>query len=138
MAEGIFKTLLTEEYCTVRSAGILPMNGLPPAQFSIDVVREYGGSIAPHQTKSITRDMIEWADLILVMEFKHYSAILEIAREAAVKTFLLKEYRRRVKYNEVADPVGKDIHAYRKAAQDMLPSLKLVARDIKQRYRHAK
>lgn len=138
LAEGIFKTLITEDYCQVKSAGILPMDGLPPAQFSLDVVQEFGGSIIHHQTKRITQEIIEWADLILVMEFKHYNAILEIAREAAVKTFLLKEYRRRVKYNEVADPVGKDIHAYRKAAQDMLPSLKLIAKDIKQRFRNAK
>jgi tRNA threonylcarbamoyl adenosine modification protein (Sua5/YciO/YrdC/YwlC family) len=138
LAEGIFKTLITQDYCQVKSAGIMPMDGLPPAQFSLDVVQEYGGSIIHHQTKRITKEIIEWADLILVMEFKHYNVIVEIAREAAVKTFLLKEYRRRVKYNEVADPVGKDIHAYRTAAQDMLPSLQLIAKDIKQRFRNAK
>jgi tRNA threonylcarbamoyl adenosine modification protein (Sua5/YciO/YrdC/YwlC family) len=134
LAEGIFKTMISEDYCQVKSAGIVPMDGLPPAQFSLDVVQEYGGSIAHHQTKRVTQEMIEWADLILVMEFNHYNAIVDIAREAAVKTFLLKEYRRRVKYNEVADPVGKDIHAYREAARDMLPSLKLIARDIKKRF----
>jgi tRNA threonylcarbamoyl adenosine modification protein (Sua5/YciO/YrdC/YwlC family) len=134
LAEGIFKTLISEDYCQVKSAGVLPMDGLPPAQFSLDVVQEYGGSIAHHQTKQITQELIEWADLVLVMEFKHYSAIVEIAREAAVKTFLLKEYRRKVKYNEVADPIGKDIHAYREAARDMLPSLQLIARDVRSRF----
>jgi tRNA threonylcarbamoyl adenosine modification protein (Sua5/YciO/YrdC/YwlC family) len=138
LAEGIFKTLIPEDCCHVKSAGILPMDGLPPAQFSLDVVQEFGGSIIHHQTKRVTQEIIEWADLILVMEFKHYNAILDIAREAAVKTFLLKEYRRRVKYNEVADPVGKDIHAYRMAAQDMLPSLKLIAKDIRSRFRKGK
>jgi len=134
LAEGIFKTLLTEEYCAVQSAGILPMNGLPAAQFSVEVVKEYGGSITQHLTKNITRELIDWADLILVMEFKHYNTILEIASAAATKTFLLKEYKRRTKYNEVSDPVGLDINAYRVAAKEMLPSLKLIARDVEKRF----
>ena len=138
MAEGIFRTLIAQEYCSVRSAGILPMNGLPPARFSVDVVKEYGGSITNNLIKSITKQMIDWADLILVMEFKHYDSIMEIAPEAAVKTFLLKEYKRRVKYNEISDPIGKDIYAYREAAKEMLPSLKLIAKDIERLFRKDK
>jgi len=134
MAEGIFKTLVDDNYCNVKSAGTLPMNGLPAAQFAIEVVDEYGGSITHHLTQGITKKLIDWADLILVMEFKHYNTILEMSSLAAVKTFLLKEYKRRAKYNEIADPIGKDIHAYRGAAREMYPSLKFIARDIKKRF----
>jgi protein-tyrosine phosphatase len=134
MAAGIFKTMVSDDYCDVRSAGTLPMNGLPAAQHAIDVVDEYGGSIADHMTHTISHDLIDWADLILVMEFKHYDAVLEMAPRAAVKTFFLKEYKRRTKYNEIPDPVGKDIHAYRQAAQLMYPSLQFIAQNIKKRF----
>ena len=134
MAEGIFKTLVNDQYCVVKSAGILPLNGQSAAQFSIEVVKEYGGSIVQHQTKGITKELIDWADLILVMEFKHYDAVLQISPDATIKTFLLKEYKKRVIYNRIADPIGKEIKAYREAAQEMLPSLKAVAQDIEKRY----
>jgi tRNA threonylcarbamoyl adenosine modification protein (Sua5/YciO/YrdC/YwlC family) len=134
MAEGILKTMVNPDHCEVRSAGILPMDGLPAARFSADVVGEYGGSIAGHSTKTISQELIDWADLILVMEFKHYNAILNIDSRAAIKTFLLKEYKRKTKYNEVFDPVGRSIDFYRMAARDMLRSLKLIARNIEKRF----
>lgn len=138
MAEGIFKTFVSSKHCEVKSAGILPMWGLPPAPFSVEVVNEYGGSIAQHLTQSITHELIDWADLILVMEFKQYNTVLEMSPRAAVKTFLMKEYKRKTKYNEIADPVGKDIQAYRQTARAMYPSLKFVARDIEKRFKETK
>jgi protein-tyrosine-phosphatase len=83
----------------------------------------------------LTRDLIDWADLILVMGYKHYEQVIDIQPEAAVKTFLLKEYKKKVKYNEISDPVGKDLKAYEAAAANMLSSLRLIARDIKRRFR---
>lgn len=138
MAEGIFKTEARGEHCEVKSAGTLPMQGLPAAPFAAEVVHEYGGSIAQHLTQSITQELIDWADLILVMEFKHYNTVLEMSPRAAVKTFLLKEYKRKTKYNEIVDPVGKDRQAYRQAARAMYPSLKFVARDIEKRFKKTK
>jgi protein-tyrosine-phosphatase len=97
------------------------------------VVKEYGGSIHHHQTTSLDKELVDWADLILVMEYKHYETVLEITRDAVVKTFLLREYKHKTKYNEVPDPVGRDLMAYRNAAVKMYPTLKRVAKDIKAR-----
>jgi len=135
MAEGIFRTLVSDEYCDVKSAGTLPMGAGPPAPFAQDVVAEYGGEIAGHRSQTITTELIDWADLILVMEYKHYDVIWEMSPNAAVKTFLLKEYKRRPKYNKIFDPVGMAQEYYRKTAADMLPSLKIVANDIRKRFR---
>jgi len=134
MAEGIFGTLVDKKYCDVKSAGVLQMNGVPPAQNAQEIVKEYGGSITHKLSQTVTRELIDWADLILVMEYRHYIYILEISQKATMKTFLLKEYKKKVKYNEISDPVGKDIVAYREAAQDMLSSLRLIARDVKRRF----
>ena len=79
--------------------------------------------------------MVDWADLILVMEYKHYEAVLEINPEAVVKTFLLREYKRRTKYTEVPDPVGRDLAAYKQAAAKMYPTLKRLAKEIEARFR---
>ena len=138
MAEGILKTVVDEEYCAVKSCGNLPMNGLPPSDNGVQVVEEYGGSIKEHLSQTLTRELIDWADLILVMGYKHFQCVIDIQPGAAVKTFLLKEYKRKVKYNEISDPIGQDINAYRETAKKMLPSLKLVARDIKRRFENDK
>jgi tRNA threonylcarbamoyl adenosine modification protein (Sua5/YciO/YrdC/YwlC family) len=134
MAEGLLKTMVDEDYCVVKSAGTLPMNGLPPSANSVQVVKEYEGSIRDHLSQTVSKELIGWADLILVMGYKHFQHIIDIQPAAVIKTSLLKEYKRKVKYNEISDPVGQDIDAYRDSAESMLPSLKLIARDIKRRF----
>ena len=138
MAAGIFKTLVNQRYCEVQSAGTIAIGGLQAAHYAKQVVKEYGGSIDRHRTSSVDRELVDWADLILVMEYKHYEAILEINPDAVVKTFLLREYRRKTKYTEVPDPVGRDLAAYQEAAMKMYPTLKRVARDIEGRFRRTR
>uniref|UniRef100_A0A7C4XKI5 L-threonylcarbamoyladenylate synthase n=1 Tax=candidate division WOR-3 bacterium TaxID=2052148 RepID=A0A7C4XKI5_UNCW3 len=133
MAEGIIKTMLDPNYVIVKSAGTAAVDGLPASDNAKIVVQEFGGDISNHRTKYLTKELIDEADLILVMEYKHYETVLEYAPDAAIKTFLLKEYKRRTKYNEVSDPVGKDLSVYRDTALEMYPSLKFVAEDIKKR-----
>lgn len=134
MAVGIFKTLLDNKYVEISSAGISAIDGLPASSYAVAVVKEFGGSVVDHRTRALSKDLIDWADLVLVMEYRHYEAVLEFSPEAVIKTFLLREYKRKFKYNEVTDPVGKDISAYRDAALEMYPSLKFVAKDIVRRF----
>ncbi|UCC12493.1 MAG: threonylcarbamoyl-AMP synthase [candidate division WOR-3 bacterium] len=134
MAEAILRTLVSPEICEVRSAGTIAMDGAPAARNALEVVVEYGGTLNDHTSRLLDKDAVEWADLILVMSYGHFDRVTELSREAAVKTFLLKEYKRRVKYNEVADPMGRDLTAYEKVARDMMPALRMVARDIARRY----
>ncbi|MEO0136049.1 MAG: Sua5/YciO/YrdC/YwlC family protein [candidate division WOR-3 bacterium] len=134
MAAGIIKTMVDEKYVEIKSAGTAAIDGLPASENAQSVVREFGGDISSHRTRYLTREMVAEADLILVMEYKHYETIIELSPEAAVKTFLLKEYKRFRKYrNEVSDPVGKDLSVYRDTALEMYPSLKFVAKEIKKR-----
>ncbi len=134
MAEGMLKTLISPKYCEVRSAGTIAMGGLQSAHYARQVVKEYGGSIDRHRSNYLDRELIDWADLVLVMEFKHYETVLEISPDAVVKTFLLREYRRKTKYTEVPDPVGRDLVAYQQAATKMYPTLKRLAKDIEARF----
>ncbi len=133
MAAGIIRTMLNAKYVDIKSAGTSAIDGVPASLNAQAIVQEFGGDISAHRTKYLTRELVAQADLILVMEFKHYETVLELAPDAAVKTFLLKEYKRRTKYNQVSDPVGQDIDVYRDTALEIYPSLKFVAEDIKKR-----
>ncbi len=134
MAAGILKTMVEPGICDIRSAGTLPVAGTPAAEHARTVVAKMGGSLEKHQSQTISRELLDWADLILVMEYKHYDQILTIDPAMAVKTFLLREYKRKVKYNEVPDPVGQGYDRYGETADIMLASLKLIAREIERRY----
>jgi protein-tyrosine-phosphatase len=114
------------------------VNGNPAAPNSIAIVRDHGGSIDDHRTQELTPELTRWADLILVMEFRHYEYVLQFAPDAVPKIFLLKEYKRNTRYNEIADPVGQDLEAYRRSALDMMPSLRFIARDIMGRFKNDK
>ncbi len=135
MAMGIIKKMIPEDYLDVRTAGTAAIDGLPPSPNAQIVVKEFGGEIESHRTKPLNKELIDEADLILVMEYKHYKTVLEMSPDATAKTFLLKEYKRRTKDNEIPDPIGKELSAYRDCALDMYPSLKLVAREIKKRFK---
>ncbi|MEO0142925.1 MAG: L-threonylcarbamoyladenylate synthase [candidate division WOR-3 bacterium] len=134
MAMGIIKTMVPEDYLDVQTAGTAAIDGLPASPNARIVVKEFGGSIDNHRSRPINKELIDWADLILVMEYRHYETVLEISADSVAKTFLLKEYKRRTKYNEVPDPVGRDLAFYRDCALDMYSSLKFLAMDIKKRF----
>jgi len=137
MAEGLFKTLVNRKWCEVQSAGTIAMGGLRAAHYARQVVKEYGGAIDRHKTRTIDRELVDWADLILVMEYRHYESVLEVNPEAVVKTFLLREYKRKTRYTEIPDPVGRDLAAYQGAARRMYPTLKRIAKDIESRFRRS-
>jgi tRNA threonylcarbamoyl adenosine modification protein (Sua5/YciO/YrdC/YwlC family) len=138
MAMGLLRTLVDPGRVAVRSAGMNTVNGNPAAPNSIAIVRDHGGSIDDHRTQELTPELTRWADLILVMEFRHYEYVLQFAPDAVPKIFLLKEYKRNTRYNEIADPVGQDLEAYRRSALDMMPSLRFIARDIMGRFKNDK
>lgn len=72
----------------------------------------YGSDLlASHQSKKITPDLIQTADLILVM-----SPRMKIGLPAE-KTYTLKEYAGDT--GDIADPFGGDVNAYLKTAKDI-------------------
>lgn len=137
MAEALLRARGGPVHAAVRSAGTSAIEGLGAAVHAQQVVREHGGSLEGHLTALLDQAALDWADLVLVMEYKHYETVLQIDPEAVVKTFLLREFRRKAKDTAVPDPVGQGIDAYRLAARRMLPELKAVARDIEMRFRKA-
>ncbi len=132
MAQGILRGMVPDPRIIIDSAGIaapIDSGAMPHAQ---QVVKMFGWDISAHRTKPLTKDLVEQNDLILCMELKHFERVLEISPRAALKTFLLKEYKRgRVMKNEVSDPIGKDLKAYQESAREMLPSLNLLQRELK-------
>ena len=75
--------------------------------------------ISDHRSQSLTREMAESANLILVMENNHKRFIKNILPDMVGKTFLLKEFGKRGHNLEVADPIGGDLDIYRTCYEEM-------------------
>jgi protein-tyrosine-phosphatase len=97
----------------VRSAGTSTYDGLRPSREALALLEEEGVDIDGLESKKISREMIKWADVILVMEPLHREAVISGMPQAAEKVFLLGDFPNGSTDKSVPDPVGRTINYYK-------------------------
>ena len=105
MAEGLFRKLVegrAGEFI-VESAGISAVDGFPPTEQTIHVMKEVGVDISNHLSQRLTLEMIKAANKIFVMERFHRDWILKYAPDAAPKVMLLTEFSSRGGNGQMGD-----------------------------------
>ncbi|HUU64175.1 MAG TPA: low molecular weight protein arginine phosphatase [Dehalococcoidia bacterium] len=134
MAQVIFKKLVNNDpsllsaCIEVDSAGTgIGLDSATPE--AIECMAEYGLNLNSHQPKSITSDLVQWADLVLVMESRHRDMVLSRFPNAAKKTHLLSEYVG--ESGDVPDPYLQGIEIYQKCAATLQSLLKNLAEKLK-------
>ncbi|OGS58300.1 MAG: hypothetical protein A3J79_04040, partial [Elusimicrobia bacterium RIFOXYB2_FULL_62_6] len=65
-----------------------------------------------HRPQLVTRELLAWADLVLVMERGHREFILDKFPEFRAKVHVLKAYAGRPGPEDVADPIGQADEVY--------------------------
>ena len=117
MAEGILRHLLKEKNVNsieVRSAGLFTFENRPAEPLAVEVCHEKGIDISNHRAVLFDLALAEWADLILVMENAHLFYIQNLIPQAKGKIFLLRGFGNlSATGEEIEDPIGQDIEAYR-------------------------
>ena len=111
MAEGLLKQALTasgKDDCMVSSAGLGALIGHPPDAKACQLMMEKDIDISSHRARQLNRDMIRKADIILVMETSHKSAIEEIEPCAKGKVFRLGNWGN----YDIPDPYQKNLSAF--------------------------
>jgi len=134
MAQVIFKKLVSNDP-SLLSAGIevdsagtgVGLDSATPE--AIECMAEYGLNLNGHQPKSITSDLVQWADLILVMESRHKDMVLSRFPQAEKKTRLLSEYVG--ESGGVPDPYLQGIEIYQKCAATLQSLLKKLAEKLR-------
>ena len=124
MAKGIFQKILEDKGkkdIELRSAGTAAPEGMKPPKEVEEVMRGEGVDISEHRATSLNRDLMDEADLILVMEKHHRSRVLEICPEASQKMFLLKEFspNPEERFLDVPDPIGKPLKTYQQIFREI-------------------
>ncbi|HAJ32158.1 MAG TPA: low molecular weight protein arginine phosphatase [Candidatus Atribacteria bacterium] len=140
MAEGIFKKMLKERKednssFNIISAGISALPGMSPTPEAIKVMSEQEIDISRHIATQVQEELVEKANLILVMSNTHKDYILRKFPFAQDKIYLLKEFaqigefksKRKTDENyEVVDPLGRPIEFYRIIARELKENLEKI------------
>lgn len=116
MAEGLLKNQLEKLGIPieVRSAGIGTYDGIAASKEAVEVMKEKGMDISGHIGRRLTKNTIDKADLVLVMEDFQIDYILDLQPNAKNKTFLLKKFKNpeNIKTPNIPDPIGKPKEVY--------------------------
>ncbi|WP_447723672.1 arsenate reductase/protein-tyrosine-phosphatase family protein [Enterobacter asburiae] len=93
----------------VNSAGILGLEGHPADAAAQAVARRHGVSLEGHIARKVTRNLLQQADLILVMGPEHLRFIATMAPENRGKSLLFGQW---LDIRDIPDPYHKSREAY--------------------------
>lgn len=121
MAKALFKKMAEEQnlHVEVDSCGTATLVGMSASKDAIEALRREGIDISGHKSKPINKELVDWADLIFVMERRHLDRILEDFPEARAKVHLLSKYANDEE-KDIIDPIGKPREVY----EELLLTLK--------------
>ncbi len=114
---------------TTLSAGTIAVNGELPTDHAQQAIRKYGADISRHLSAPLTEERIKMADLILTMQEKHKTAVLELVPTAKAKTFVITEYISKNKHG-IDDPIGQPLAKYEEIADKLYLILRKVYNKI--------
>lgn len=117
MAKAFLDKKLKErnrEDLEVLSGGIMMLEGLSPTEYTKQILQREGIDVSSHHSQKVNKEMINSADIILVMERLHEQRVLELTAQVKNRLFLLKEFAK-IKDNnlDIADPIGKPLEFYK-------------------------
>jgi protein-tyrosine-phosphatase len=134
MAQALFEDIVNKHSSLgpagleVDSAGTAVVMDTQTAE-AAEIMREYGLSLASHRSKRVSASLVDWADLILVMEFRQWVQVVSQFPAATKKTHILSEYVGDT--GDIADPYSCGIEAYRECAALLQRLLNKVAEMLK-------
>jgi protein-tyrosine phosphatase len=103
----------------VMSAGIAAAPGCPPSSEAVVVMNDQGLDLSRHEAQPLTEQLVRHSDLILTMTHSHRQSIVERWPTAEDRTHLLMPNRQ-----DVCDPIGQSISAYRHCAAQLTEGIK--------------
>ncbi|MBZ3682662.1 protein tyrosine phosphatase [Providencia rettgeri] len=86
---------------TVHSAGIIAKNDMPAYDSAIRIAEQHNLSLENHQSRRLTSELCNKADLILVMENEHIAKIHQQFPETRGKVMLFGQW---INKTEIPDP----------------------------------
>jgi protein arginine phosphatase len=108
---------LRRESIEIRSAGTSGWDRAPATALAVEAMERRGLDLRGHQGRRLTRELVEWADLLLTMEGRQRDWILRSYPDAAAKVFTLAEYAG--DSGDIEDPYGGEEAEYARCADQL-------------------
>lgn len=120
--EAIERGLLDVE---VESAGTSAWDGAPASDGSLLVAMERRLDLSHHHARTLTRELVEAADLVLAMAPQHLERVISLGGEG--KGSLLSAYATEGQDGAaVSDPFGGELSVYRATADELTAHIRQV------------
>ena len=123
-----------EEKIKTDSAGTFACVDAEATPNAIAAMEEMGLSVEKHKAKQVDQELIDWADLILVMEASHYEQMEAMFPETESKMHTIKGYAEGEDgfpgfdgFN-VDDPYEGDLEVYRECAAQLKELVQKIVR----------
>lgn len=134
LAEKLFKnevaTLKLVNICT-QSVGLFAYPGNQPDPVMVDYLSKKKIPVERHEARQITKECVDWADLILVMEKGHLKMIEESWPEVKGKVELLGKLASEGQHkDDVIDPFGKSPYHYRLAQAQITMAIRALVQRL--------
>lgn len=113
----------------VHSAGTAALPGHPATEHAVQALKELEVDLAGHTSRAVEEDLLQRADLILVMTALHRARLLERWPALADRIHTLGEYAG--VWRDVSDPFGGSLDEYRQTAADLKQLLRAVVERIR-------
>jgi protein-tyrosine-phosphatase len=121
LAEALARRVIVERALSeidVSSAGTSAWEGAPASDGALLVGMERNLDLSQHRARTLTRELVRDADLVLAMGPHHLERIEALGGSG--HAFLLTEYASRgASSRPVTDPIGGELELYRSTADDL-------------------
>jgi protein arginine phosphatase len=134
MAEAYLNKLSREKDGSfeARSAGTLGIEGSSPSKEVISLLTKEGIDVSPYTSKGLSKQLVEWADLILVMAPEHKLAVLSLEPGAESKVRYLGEFNPDRMVVIIPDPIGRPMTFYKTSFSVIKQSIEELIKWIKE------
>ncbi len=122
MAEAIFKAKMPAAWASrveVSSAGTAAWENQPASYLAVDVLSDDGIDCSAHRSRLLTREMVEEADIVVVMENQHRERIGLLAPEADMPIVVFGELGEGRDSPDINDPIGGDRAMYERTRDEL-------------------
>lgn len=118
MAEAILKDISDQRGLNIEvdSAGLFAVEDQAASLEAIEIVDNQ--VIKNHRSKMLTKELVDWSQLILVMTKSHLNMLRESYPQAKKKAHLLLDYSG-YGNNDIRDPFGASLEEYKRVKLEL-------------------
>ena len=128
MAEFLCNKLARDRGLTLsaRSAGLAAERSAPIPSGTRAALSAAGIAEARHEPQPVTRELLDWADVVLVMERRHRDELIGRYPELQAKVHTLRGYAAHPGPEDISDPLGRPDPVYAACCREIQESLEAI------------